>query len=441
MGPAGAGNLGARRRMSTSRKPASSGVSEQVPVYVVPRAWLGTLVVLAIVPWIVVGAVYFWSGPEGVPAGAAPVAQPARAAATGPWGRITRTSIVISPPLELIADDWGREPEAGKYWFFPETGMAAAERFLASTGLTPGQVSELLTTARPEPRINGLVMLPSPGFLLGIAPEIREKLYTQLAGSALNVNIAHAFRYAGTSADDWLGRALIEPSTRRAVEPLIHHHGRHVYLADVDLVRTLVEDVDERRRLAKAFMRQATVRARLEVQDVSEVPGLVTYWGRGGRRTDIRPLIESVVGAGADQSIDLIHLLPAVARENLYRYPRRTALDFERPALANCLWTALNFFEAEADDRYLDVGIAVKQLKEDYYLVQNGPEFGDIIVMVDDRGNIFHAVNYIADDLVFTKNGVSPLAPWVILPLDMVIDYYRTRSEKPQLLYHRRKVF
>jgi hypothetical protein len=61
--------------------------------------------------------------------------------------------------------------------------------------------------------------------------------------------------------------------------------------------------------------------------------------------------------------------------------------------------------------------------------------------MVDERGNIFHAVNYLADDLVFTKNGVSPLAPWVILPLDTVIDYYRTRSEKPKLLYHRRKEF
>ncbi len=426
--------------MSISRKPASSGTPDQ-PVYVVPRAWLGTLVVLAVVPWIVVAAVYFWRAPESVPDAPAQVVQAARAVATGPWGRITRTSIVISPPLELIADDWGREADAGKYWFFPETGMPAAQGFLASTGLAPQLVSELLATARPEPQINGLVMLPSPRFLLGIAPDVREKLYTQLAGSALNVNAAHAFRYAGTSADDWLGRAPIAPATRRAVDPLIYRHGQHVYLADVDLVRTLVEDVDERRRLAKALLRQSTVRARLEVQDVSEVPGLVDYWGRGGRRLDIRPLIESVVGAGADQSIDLIHLLPAVARENLYRYPRRTALDFERPALANCLWTALNFFEAEPDDRYLDVAVAVKQLREQYYLVQNGPEFGDIIVMVDERGNIFHAVNYLADDLVFTKNGVSPLAPWVILPLDTVIDYYRTRSEKPKLLYHRRKDF
>jgi hypothetical protein len=61
--------------------------------------------------------------------------------------------------------------------------------------------------------------------------------------------------------------------------------------------------------------------------------------------------------------------------------------------------------------------------------------------MADERGGLFHAVNFLADDLVFTKNGVSPLAPWVILPLDEVLDYYRPRSEKPQLLIHRRKEF
>jgi hypothetical protein len=46
---------------------------------------------------------------------------------------------------------------------------------------------------------------------------------------------------------------------------------------------------------------------------------------------------------------------------------------------------------------------------------------------------------HLADNLVFTKNGTSPMAPWVILPFDVVVDYYRLRSENPRMLHHRRK--
>ena len=162
-------------------------------------------------------------------------------------------------------------------------------------------------------------------------------------------------------------------------------------------------------------------------------------WGRGGRRTDIRPLLESIAAAESDGSIDIVHLLPAFARERLYRYPLLTALDLNRPALANCLWTALNFFNLVPDDRYLDVQAAIDRLQRDYYLVENGLELGDVTVLLDERGVIYHAVVHLADNLVFTKNGTSPMAPWVILPLDTVVDYYRLRSETPRLLHHRRK--
>jgi hypothetical protein len=417
-------------------------VSQEPPrLYVLSGAWLSIIVVLALVPWVVLAGVWLRGGRIHVEPDPAPAGQASQRAEGGPWGSLTRTPVLISPPLELIAADWGREADAGKYWFFPDTPPDAAQAFLAATGLANGQVAELMATARPEPRIDSVVMLPRPELLRTLSPEIRSKIYARLSASTLNVNIAHAFRFAGTSPDDWLGRAPIAPATRDVVEPLVYRHGRHLYLADIDLIFSLVTDVEERRRLGKTVLRQTALRVRLEVGNASEIPRLVEYWGRGGRRLDIRPLIESVAGAGPDHSIDIVHLLPSLAREHLYRYPRRTALDFDRPALANCLWTALNFFEAEPDDGLLEVGAAVTRLKQDYYLVQNTPEFGDIVVMVDERGNIFHAVNFLADDLVFTKNGVSPLAPWVIMPLDEVLDYYRPRSEKPDLLIHRRKDF
>jgi hypothetical protein len=99
----------------------------------------------------------------------------------------------------------------------------------------------------------------------------------------------------------------------------------------------------------------------------------------------------------------------------------------------------LNFFNETPDNRYLDVGFAVERLKQDYYVVENSFELGDIVAVLDEKGSIFHAAVYLADNLVFSKNGMSQVAPWVILPIDTVLDYYRTRSEKPRLIFHRRK--
>src|SRR5690606_10465098 len=124
------------------------------------------------------------------------------------------------------------------------------------------------------------------------------------------------------------------------------------YFADAAIVRAEIPDGGERQKLAKTLLRQPTMLVRLSVGDSAQVPGLVEYWGRGGRATDVRPLLESVAGASQGGEIDVVHLLPAFARNRLYRYPRLTAGDLEKPALANCLWTALNFFRPEPDDRF-----------------------------------------------------------------------------------------
>jgi len=219
---------------------------------------------------------------------------------------------------------------------------------------------------------------------------------------------------------------------------LIYSDGDFLLFADPEAIRSQVQDAEELRRLAKTLLRQPTLLVELAIKDDSEVAGLADYWGRGGRRTDLRPILESVAEKGPDRSIDIFHLLPTLARNHLYRYPRLTAADLDKPLIANCLWTALNFFSARPDDRFLDVNVALNTLKRDYFIVETGFQLGDIIVFLDQNGNLFHVVVYLADGLVFTKNGTSPMAPWVITTLDQVKGYYRSRSSNPRLIYHRR---
>jgi hypothetical protein len=313
--------------------------------------------------------------------------------------------------------------------------------FFTSAGLPADAAARLQASARIDPRIGGTAVLPDEDLVLRLTPAVRARLYLQLAQSPHNPAQAHAFRFLGASGDPWLGGSLISHATRALVEPLIYRDDEFQYFADFDLLRRTITDEAELSRLAKALLRQSTVLVRLSVDDASQVDALAEYWGRGGRRTDLRPLLESVAGAGPDAAIDIVHLLPSFARDHMHRYPRLSAADYDRPIIANCLWTALNFFRTDPDDRFLDVGFALDALKRDYYVVQQGFELGDVVAFLDDEGDLYHVAVYLADDLVFTKNGTTPMSPWTVMTLDDLTDYYGSRTAEPRLIVHRRNDF
>jgi hypothetical protein len=181
--------------------------------------------------------------------------------------------------------------------------------------------------------------------------------------------------------------------------------------------------------------------ARLSVTQTADLDILVDYWGRGGRRTEIRPLLETIADGGAEESIDLVYLLPPFAQKHLYTYPKLSVGDLDQPTVVNCLWTSLNFFLKNPDDRFLNVAVALKTLKEDYFVVETDFELGDIVAFLDEDGDIFHAAVYIADDLLFSKNGISAMAPWTLMSLEDIKNYYHWHSENPRIIYHRQKGF
>jgi hypothetical protein len=431
----------AKKESKEVERTGGRGDVQRDSAMLVPRTWLIGGLALLTLPWIIVGAVYVRpGGPAPAPAVATPPAGPDRPAGAGPWGRLTLVPVLVSPPLEYVAADWGRT-EGPHRWFFPSTSPDLLHQFLSSTGLTADQVARLEDSVRPEERIRGLALQPDLDLLRSLDPQVRARLYLQLAKSQLNADQGNSFRFFGTSTEDWLGGALIAPETRKLVEPLIYRDGDIMHFADAEIVRSQITDKSELQRLAKTLLRQPTMLVRLSVTEDAEIAQLAQYWGRGGRSLDVRPLLESVAGTGANGSIDIVHLLPSFARNRLYRYPRITTGDLDKPALANCLWTSLNFFAQEPDDRYLEVSTALDTLRRDYHIVESNLQLGDVIALLDAEGDLFHVVVYIADDLVFTKNGTSPVSPWTIMPLQRVKDYYRTHSSNPRLIHHRRNDF
>jgi hypothetical protein len=400
----------------------------------VPRPWLIVLTVVIVIPWIAVAAI--WLKPEAKTGNNTESSIQVKNARSGKWGDLLLTPIIISPPMELVFTDWGfmRRPT----WFFPNADTAMVAQILQSAGVAADDVARLCAEARSEPRISGVVLTPDPDWVRGLNPEARTHIYHVLAGSGLNADQMQAFRFLGTSSDEWFGN-MVSPHTRKIIEPLLYRDGACMLFSDIELVRNEIGGDEEMRRLGKALFRQPTVIARLFINPGADVDKMVEYWGRGGRRTEIRPLIESVAGGGYGRFIDVVHLLPPFARDRLYSYPQLSAEDLDKPVVVNCLWTSLNFFSETPNNRFLDANIALKTLKDDYFIVESDYELGDIIAFLDEKGDLFHVAVYIADDLVFSKNGISAMAPWTLMPLDDVKSYYGWRSENPRLMVHRRK--
>lgn len=428
-------------KKTTDPRPASGLPAGRGPdaVVAVPTRWLWSLAALIVVPWLAAAGVYLAArSPSPVASGPATVGlTPARARGQlgrlGPWGQLERVPIVISPPLELVPED--REPPRAAEWHLPVPTAEKLAATLAAAGLDAATRQRLLASARAED--GGFRVSPEGAVVRALDPATRGSLYSALAVDPRNERQLNAYRFFG-SPETWFHEGPVSAATLGLVRPYLYQLEGFSYFADIDLVRGQIRDEEELRRLTKLLFRESTLLVKVHIPPGSAVDGIAEYWGRGGRTTDVRPLLESVAQSGDE--LDVSHLLPPFAREHLYHYPQLSLADFDKPALGNCFWTAFNFLAERPDDRLLDFKYVLATLKRDYVLIQAEQRFGDLVMFSDaDAGErYYHAAVYLADGLVFGKTGLSPLSPWTILPIDRIKGYYLDHANT-RIEYFRRK--
>ena len=79
------------------------------------------------------------------------------------------------------------------------------------------------------------------------------------------------------------------------------------------------------------------------------------------------------------------------------------------------------------------------RLMEQYEEVIGEPRFGDVVLITDEDKQVsMHACNYLADGLVFTKNGRSFSRPWVVDHLNEVQAGY-LKAPNVSVRYFRQK--
>lgn len=365
-------------------------------------------------------------------------AEPSLVGQQGPWGQLEYIPIEIEPPDEYVdVERLKTEPPA---WYFKGFSQPHLVQLLESAPLSPSQRAVLLDRSRWESFDEGTVIKPDASTILTLDDQARQTIYQILARSERNEAQRTPYSIPAGELEDHLRTSGLAEDLRQSLRSLLYRQGEMLLFADLEVLLPRIKDMEQRRRLFQTVARRQTMLVKLQVRADSDIDALVNYWGRGRRAKSLRPLLESLQRVAGGCTIDLAHLLTGSARKRLYTYPAPTTDSVI--SRRDCHWTSLNFFSDPADDAFTDVAHVKRVLESEFEPITSEPVFGDLVLLMTPQGVLEHSAVYLADDLVFTKNGAIAIQPWMYMKIDQMLEYYQTfhpPEERLKVVIVRRK--
>lgn len=380
---------------------------------------------LALAAWACVwGAKKLWGKPQGS-VGTTYTLRP------GPWGEIKAQPILIEAPSSLLTVNFrlgdGR-------WYFRARAPEDVSAFLRGAGLTAEQTAQVTARLqRVEDRENFFAAVPPENVVRALSPAVRSTLYDRLAAVPENFAQVEPFRTTDLHLDKWLDADKLPPGLVGEVRGLMWRRGSGLFFSDYNLVADKIASPAEKLELLRQLTHKSSVVLTLQVPGEDQVGPLVDYYAVGGRRDKVEPILKAISEAGGG-TVGFATILPAFARSRLYRFPDALPGSDLSP---DCHWTTFNFFRQGAPDDALTSAQAVEKiLRERYVGVKGEPRFGDVVLLTLPDGSSIHSATYIADDIVFTKNGPSMASPFLFSTIADMLAFY-PNSESIRLAYYR----
>jgi hypothetical protein len=321
-------------------------------------------------------------------------------------------------------------------WFFENVTESQLAELFRAAGLTPAQQQQLKSPGVLTKTTNGLIVSPPNKFVWTLDSAARRQIYTVLARSETNYSQRFPFRFP--QADGFDSRfATIGLTTGQLakLQHLTYTNFGYVCLSDLQVLSDAFS-TNEVNRLIETLYRVPAYRVRLRITPDSDVEALARYWGKGGREKLILPLLQSLKRIPEGASIDIERLLPPTAQVRLDTFPDGWLDPQTREE--DCVWTSMNFFRDPPEPRFRDPAYVREILRTEYQYVTGKPTFGDIIALVGPSGNSIHLCIQLADDFVFTKNGLDASQPWAIMKLEDTLACYPSEHEQRLLIFRPR---
>jgi hypothetical protein len=352
-----------------------------------------------------------------------------------PWGELVVRDFDLEQPEEYAAySDSTNEVER---WTFEGMNPAQVRTLMLSCGLAASQTEQALLPSSVLTTSSNTVVLPDDGLVFSLLPQVRAKLYDELGRFAANQFMQSPVSLHGPAFDVWFGNGKLSAATFSLIKKLAYRRGDSQCLSDLAPLMRRVPDDMERIRLLRALSRQDAVLVGIHVRPDTDIDKLLGYWDRppGVRLINIRPLLESMQNRPNGGSASILYFLPPFARQRLYTYPMPSSPS---DPVMDCHWSTMNFFNEIPDNRFDDPAYTFNYLREHYYEVAKPIAYGDIIMLVNDQNVTVHSAVYLADDIVFTKNGSNFAHPWMLMRLKNLLSAYNS-NHPPRVAVYRNK--
>jgi hypothetical protein len=357
--------------------------------------------------------------------------------AGGPWGRVSYYYFYLEAP-DYVVDKFPL-PNTTTKWVFNIDELDEIEPLLKSAGMPQERLDQILAPRRVVKDSQHAYVFPSAGDLENLTPENRAVIYTRLARSPANVFQYSPVFFLTDSVEEWARESGLPASIVSKISSLSYKAGNALVFADIPLLLSQAESVAEARFIMRKLTRVRTLMAQLEISEKDSIPDLLNYWstGLGLRQKEMEPLMRAIIQTKGLSHLDILHLLLPLPRKLLYTYPDISYAAEGR--LPDCHWTSLNFFNLNPQPFLLDTRLATSLVKQDFDKVEPPYRYGDVLMFINPGGRAVHSATYLADDILFTKNGSNLLTPWLLMRLQDLSKLYDVEPGKARIVGFRHK--
>lgn len=351
-----------------------------------------------------------------------------------PWGEIEYTPIALDRPEEYFTKEINGAVRT--QWIFRNHTEEQLSELFASLNLPASAESQLTNRVNWERLPQSIRVWPPAQAITEIPTESRRTLYKLLAENPQNILQTTPFRFRADGFDDWFANCGLSPEKVELVRKMSYVDGANLCFADAPAFSQL-STLDETKLLVKCLWRVSTFVMKVRVHPDADVDALVKYWGGFGAGKAYKPLIESMSRVEAGSTINISYFLPPFPRLRLYTYPDPRDTNIVRQ---DCFWSAMNFFNSAADNGFFDPAYTRKVLATQYdRLSDSSRQFGDLLLLLGKDNEALHMCVYLADDVVFTKNGANTQQPWVLMRIPEMLGEYE--KQRPfEIVVYRRKI-
>lgn len=355
----------------------------------------------------------------------------------GPWGTLKYYDFYLEAPDSLAARF--NLPSPITRWAFDQSVKDSLPKILADAGLDAVAVQRLLSPRRMTSDGPNVFIFPTRQDVESLSSQTRSQFYRVLASNKANEFQASPILFLTDTVAEWAEDSGLPDRIVNVMKSLSYLRGKALAFSDVPLLISLAKSDSEAHLIFRKLTRVKTLLARIEISDDEDLPKLIDYWtvGTGLRRKGIEPMLLATRQTKSVSHLDLLHLLPPLARKLLYTYADPTQAALGR--FPDCHWTSLNFFNFQPQNYYLDTRLAASAVLENHAPVRESFRYGDILMFLDKNQNAVHSCIYLADDLVFTKNGANIMTPWVLMHLDDLKKLYDVDEGVTRIEGFRRK--